>query len=633
MSAICGLIDLGGIPMERRDWQAMLEALSHRGPDGSAIWSGQGAMLGHQMLRVTPDSFDDLQPWSDPDTASIITVDARLDNREELSEELGLSSAQARIIPDSRLILRAWQAWGESAPERLVGSFAFAIWDDTARRLFCCRDHLGNRSLFYFYDGRRFIFASEAKGILAVPGLTRRLNTARLVAMLSLVTRFGDHEQTFYQEIYSLPAGTSMSVDAGGLHRRTYWTPDAETEWRYSSETEALEAFRELIDRVIRAQTRSAFPVGALLSGGLDSSAVVSVAARSLAAEGQPLTTFSAVLPENHPSGMIDEREFIEQFSDWQNLSLRYISDPQRGPFDDLERLTWQTESPFLTSRHYLYAAFAQAARESGIRVLLNGDWGEAGPTTHAFGYYAELLLQLKWGLLARELSRRSRIQRTPLTRLARSLVVGPIVRHVVRQFTSRISLPSAEVRHAMTPGFVAQHLPSLTLSRDEPLKGYNVLRPNHRQNQRRFAWLMYRRHGSPQGLFAGYEQLDMRYPFSDHRLLSFCRAAPGRLKVRDGYTRYLIRAGLDGILPPRIQWRICKQPFSPDYHRRYAAQRAQARRILAEIAPGDPVRAIVDVERLRRLVERATPEEALHVVPSGIYLLFFLRQFSDFRP
>ncbi|HKX31392.1 MAG TPA: asparagine synthase-related protein [Blastocatellia bacterium] len=632
MSAICGLIDLGGAPMDTRDWQEMFGALSHRGPDGSAVWSAPGAMLGHQMLRVTPDSFDDLQPWLEPGTELIITADARLDNREELGEKLGLSPTLARTIPDSRLILRAWQAWGESTPERLVGSFAFAIWDNATRRLFCCRDHFGTRSLYYFYDGRRFIFASEAKGILATPGRSRRLNAARLVAMLSPVTQYADHEQTLYREIYSLPAGTSMIVDADGLHTRTYWTPDAETEWPYSSEAEALEAFRELMEQVIRAQTRSAFPVGALLSGGLDSSSVVSVAARSLAAERQPLTTFSVVLPEGHPPGMIDEREFIDQFSDWQNLTLRYITDPQRGPFDNLEFITRQTESPFMSSRGYLYAAFAEAARASGIRVILNGDCGEAGPTSYAHGYYAELLLRLKWGLLARELHRRSRLLHAPLPRLVRSLVVGPVVRHLARQFTCRMSPPSAELPHAMSPRFVAEHLSKLPPAHDEMLKDQNRLRPDHRENERRFAWILYRRHSYPRGLFPGYEHLDMRLPFFDYRMLMFCRAAPGRLKVRDGYTRYLVRAGLDGILPPRIQWRTCKQPFSPDYQQRYEAQRAQARAILAEISPGDPVRAIVDVERLRRLVDHATPREAMHVVPSGIYLLFFLRQFSDFR-
>lgn len=632
MSAICGFVSLDETPVEAQAWQDLIGVLSHRGPDGAAVWSAQQVTLGHQMMRVTPDSFSDHQPWHDPAARLTITADARLDNRDALCALLDVPLTQRQIIPDSQLILRAWQAWGERCPERLIGNFAFAIWDDAARRLFCGRDHVGNCSLFYFHDGRRFIFASEAKGILATPGVPKRLNVARLAAMASSEARFGLHEQTFYEGIYSLPAGTSLVADANGIRQRTYWTPDVETEWPYVSDEEALEAFRALMDEVLRAHTRSAFPVGALLSGGLDSSGVVSVASRRLAAEGQSLTTFSAVLPNPHPPELSDEREFINQFREWPNIVMRYITDPQRGPFDDLERITQQAESPLLTSRHYLYTAFAQAAHEAGIRVLLNGDWGEQGPTAHANGYYAELFLHLQWSTLARELTEGSKVHHTSVSRLARSLVVAPLVRYAVPQLSNPVSSSVTRRMPALTPEFVATHLNALPMPAEKILIGLGRTRPDHRQNQRRTLWAIYRKHARPLSLFAGYEYVDMRYPFSDKRLLEFCLAAPGHLKARNGYTRYLMRAGLAGILPERIQWRTSKTPFSPDYERRYAAQRVQAQTVLDDVSPQDPVRVIVDVERLRRVLDHGTADDALHIVPAGIYLICFLRQFADFR-
>jgi asparagine synthase (glutamine-hydrolysing) len=632
MSAICGFVSLDGTPVEARDWQSLLGALSHRGPDGAASWASPRAALGHQMMRVAPDSVSDRQPWHDPAARLTITAAARLDNRGELCALLDVPSAERQQIPGSQLILRAWQKWGEACPERLIGDFAFAIWDEAARRLFCCRDHLGGGALFYFRDGRRFIFASEAKGILAVPGVPKRLNATRLAAMASPEARFGLHEQTFYQDIYSLPAGASLTVDESGARQRTYWTPDEETEWPYASDEEALEAFRALMDEVLRAHTRSLFPIGALLSGGLDSSGVVSVAARARAAEGQTLTTFSAVLPEPSPPGLSDEREFIEQFRGWPNLIMRYITDPGRGPFDDLERITRQAESPLLTSRHYLYTAFAQAAREAGIRVLLNGDWGEQGPTSHADGYYAELFRRWQWRTLARELTQRGKLHQAPVWRLARALVAAPLARHALAQLPARQLASAAREAHVLTPEFMAAHRPALPQPMDDLLTGRYHTLPDHRQNQRRMIWAVYRKHARPPSQFTGYEQVDMRYPFSDRRLLAFCLAAPGRLKAQHGHTRYLIRAGLDGLLPERIQWRTSKMPFSPDYERRYEAQRATAQAVLDDVAPQDPVRAIVDVERVRRLLAQGTAYDAMQIVPTGIYLICFLRQFADFR-
>jgi asparagine synthase (glutamine-hydrolysing) len=620
------------MPVEAQDWQEMIGVLSHRGPDGAAVWSTQQVMFGHQMMRVTPDSFSDSQPWHDPDARLTITADARLDNRDELCARLDVPIAQRQIVPDSQLILLAWRAWGECCPERLIGNFAFAIWDAAARRLFCCRDHLGHCPLFYFHDGRRFIFASEAKGILAMPGVPKRLNATKLAAISSSEARFGLHEQTFYEGISSLPAGASLMVEARGMRQRTYWTPDVEAEWSYKGDEEALEAFRALMDEVLRTHLRSAFPVGALLSGGLDSSGVVSVAARQLAREGKTLTTFSAVLPDPHPPELSDEREFIAQFRGWRNLIMRDITDPQRGPFDDLERITQQAESPLLTSRHYLYAAFAQAAREAGIRVLLNGDWGEQGPTSHAEGYYAEMFLHLQWSTLARELTAGSKVHHTSVLRLARSLVVAPLVRYAVSQLPRPRSSPATRRPNAMTPEFVEKYRSALPRLAEKIFIRIGQQPLDHRQNQRRTLWAIYRKHARPPGPFAGYEHVEMRYPFADKRLLEFCLAAPGRLKARHGYTRYLIRAGLEGILPERIQWRTSKMPFSPDYAQRYAAQRAQAQALLDDVSPQDPVRAIVDIERLRRLLDHGTSYDALHIVPTGIYLICFLRQFADFR-
>jgi asparagine synthase (glutamine-hydrolysing) len=164
---------------------------------------------------------------------------------------------------------------------------------------------------------------------------------------------------------------------------------------------------------------------------------------------------------------------------------------------------------------------------------------------------------------------------------------------------------------------------------------------PDQRRNHYNLICCWHQKNPGAEG-FVGYEQVRSCFPFSDKRLLEFCLAAPGDLKVRDGYTRYLVRAGLRNILPPEIRWRTSRMAFSPDYQRRYNAQRRQAQDILAAIAPADPVRQIVDVDKLRSLAARqmvspnsrtAVLEPGMDLVPFGIYVIYFLRRFAEFQP
>lgn len=638
MSGICGYFNLHGEDVAREDWEPMIQALSHLGPDGRGVWMGQGLRLGQQMRLVVAEGMAESQPCHDAEAGLTICSDARLDNRDDLLLQLRIPQHEQDGLSDARLILLAWKAWGERCPERLLGSFAFSIWDERQRRLFCCRDQMGRSPLFYFFDGRRFLFASEAKAILSVSGIPRRLNAAKLATAWRPEARWALHEQSFYEGIFSAPAGTLLTIDAAGLRKRVYWTPESSSPWPYKSDGEAIEAFQALMNEVLRAQTRSLYPVGALLSGGLDSSGVVSVAARCLSQRGQRLTTISSVLPEasnfSQSPHLTDEREFIDEFRSWPAIEMRFIADQARGPFDDLSRITTQAESPLISSRHYLYTAFAQTARESGIRVLLNGDWGELGPSAYAHIYYVELLRRFQWMALTRELQRRSRLQGASPSRLVLQLLVRPWLRKIVSNGTGISTTPKMPL--ALQESFVAPHLKRIPIAasrREIGAKRSGSPGLDHREHQRQNLWISYRKHANPPGSFAGYEHVEMRYPFCDIRLLEFCLAAPGDMKVRNGYTRYLVRAGLDGILPPRIQWRTCKGPFSPDYEMRYRAQRPIAKAMVNEIGPNDPVRAIVDIERLAKLLEQATPTEEMQIVPLTIYLLCFLRQFSDFRP
>lgn len=621
----------------------MLQSLAHRGPDGAAAWQQGPVALGQQVMWITPESFHEPLPWYDATASCAIVADARLDNREELGAALRLSPMQLGALPDSQLILRAYQCWGEGCVEHLLGDFAFALWDGEAKQLVIGRDPMGIRPLHYAHDGQRFLFASEIRAILAVPGVRKELNRCKLACLALGDPSLVDPASSYFAGISYLPPATLMIVSGQGLRQRTYWQPDPSARLPLRSEAEALEAFRDLFQAAVGARLRSVFPVAALLSGGLDSSSVVAVAARSLQERGERLTTLSAILPADGESTVTDERAYIDIFRAQPNLDMRYITDPARGPFDNVERLVWGGEQPDFTSRHYLYSALADGGHAAGARVILEGVGGETGPTFHGDGYLAELLLKGHWLTLQSEIRRYRQVSnvspwRTLLKQVLLPLLPLPALRLVRRAY--RYDQAQWQQSQPLQQGFVEEQLGDEwpLLLRKQQMESRTF--PDHRRNQARHIRAFQSWAGDAG--FVGYERVRLAYPFMDRRILDFCLAAPGELKVHNGYRRYLIRAGLDGILPPAIQWRTSKEPFSPDYHRRYNAQRAAVQQQLDAIAPTDPIRAIVDVERLQKLARHAmagnrghTPGDfaAMHGVPSGIYLVHFLRQFDEFQP
>ncbi|HKX29750.1 MAG TPA: asparagine synthase-related protein [Blastocatellia bacterium] len=629
-----------GAPVSADDLDSLISGLAHRGLDGTGSWR-QGAIgLGQQITRLTPESLDENLPCFQAEANLALVADAFLHNREDLCRTLNLSHSEGRQLADSQLILKSYQKWGERCPEYLLGDFAFAIWDGGIQQLFCCRSHSRGRPFFYHYDGRRFVFASEIKGILAVPGVPRRLNEAHLARVGIAGAQLVSNEATFYQHISILPSALSLVVNRHGLRLRRYWQLNPEAELPFKSHEEILEAFEDLMFDVIGESVRSAFPVTAQLSGGLDSSSIVGVAAKCLERQGKQLTVMSAVKANPDDHEIADERFYIDQFRSWPNIAIKYITAPQRGPFDDIEKVVRGYDSPMATPCHYLYSAFMEASRECGARVMLTGDFGELGPTFSGNGFYSELLLHWRWRTLAHELRQRSRISGRSRGLILISEVLRPLppmdwlLRWLRRKNDGR------QDHGVLRPDYVRRQLGERAREFEQASRTAARKWPDQRRNHYNLIHCWHQKNAGAEG-FPGYEQVRSSSPFSDKRLLEFCLAVPGDLKVRDGYPRYLVRAGLRNILPPEIRWRTSKLPFSPDYRRRYNAQRRQAQDILAAITPTDPVRQIVDVDGLRSLAAQgmmiqrsrtAGLEPGLIIVPFGIYLIYFLRQFPEFQ-
>ena len=566
------------------------------------------ARCGHDAQHRYSESDSDRSQFSH----LTIIADVRLDNRDALRGILSREFSPA-VSNDIGLLLAAYVKWGEHCGHFLLGEFAFAIWDDRLRRLFCCRDHIGFRPFFYWRGDGRFVFANRIEWILARPRVPRELNRCKFAALAVPTAHHKQSEETFHAGVFSLPAGSWMTVQSDGVRLQKYWDIDLKALPAVPKRREeAFEALQDLLFRAVECRMDWDAPVAALLSGGLDSSAIVSIAAKCLEKQNRQLTAVAAILPEESRRQFSDEREYIDEFRSWPNVSIRYVTAQGRGPFDSLHDQTRFTAHPLQSSRLFLIDECEKAAAESGCHSLLWGTGGELGVTCWSQRYYVDLAVRLRWLTLARELNNARTYRNVSSVRRLAGEVLN--ILHPRRgQAQMFLIARNLEIEH-----------------HPKPILGSRS--PYQREVQADQIRILLRRHAIENVL-----TLPSSQPLIDKRVLEFCLALPADLNVQDGYPRYFVRGALDGILPPRIQWRTDKIAFSPDYNLRYNAQLGIARDYVAAIGPNDPVRSVIDVDRLEKLLIPADPTEnaasARETIPSTLYAIRFLRQFSEFRP
>ena len=638
MSAICGILYLDGQAARPEALEPMLTALAPYGLDGSGVWHDTQILLGQQLTHTTPESRHERLPLWHSESTTALLADARLDNRDELAATLGLADHPER--PDSAFILAAWQQWGEACVDHLEGDYLIVIWDQSQRTLFCAIDPTGRRTLFYHHNAHHFAFASIHKGLLAAPGVPHQFDETHLVrrTLYPTVTTLLHPGRTCYHEIRFLAGGRTLRLtpNRSAPTIRHYWQAELPAELPIRSDGELREAFQATFNQALRPRLRSAWPVGSLLSGGLDSSGIVAAAAPLLAAEGRSLHTFSAVSLPGLGADATDERHYIDAFRTTPNLHFHLHDAPERGPFDP-EQLdyaaTHQGPCPGAYSRRFLYIAFFEEAQRLGIRTLLDGCGGELSATHHGEQQLLHLLLRGAWPTLGRELVAKSRIEERPLPRLLLQTLLKPLLPRpllpLLRPATYNAPRPHPFQRDYLNAHLSAEELRHL--QRTHIHQQLSAPRELRRDQQR----AILKSQLAPGG---GHSEFGITViqPYYDRRLLRFGLALPGAYQHRNGYKRYPLRGGLEGLLPPRIQWRPGKQPFCCDYHHRYNRQLPQVAERLAAYQQQPELTRRFDIPRLLTLTEirscgLADSNEmvwnSLMLLPQSLQLLHFFSQ------
>jgi len=525
-----------------------------------------------------------------------ITADARLDNRDELRAALGIADAG---ISDSRLILAAYLAWGEDGLARLDGDFAFAIWDGRRQQLFCARDRFGLRAFYYAAGPRAFIFASEIKGVLAA-GVPDAPNDAFLAGYL--LGLFDAPQATAYRQILRLPAAHALTVSAAGVSLRPYWQLRAPAELRLDSDAAYADAFRAEFTAAVRRRMRAAYPVGTLLSGGLDSSSVTCVA-RTLLPADQALHAYSAVFTA-YPS--CDERPYLEAVTARDGLQGHQVPIEAFTPFATYVAGQALQDEPYLGTTHYLHWGLYEAARRE-VRIVLEGHGGDS-VVSHGLTYLTELAARGHWGSLLREARAYAARDGWRVRDVLWEWGVKPLIPlqlrrgwrglHEAQQCAARLQ------RAGLTAEAAARcHLRErLAAMRDSDVPPRSI----REEQETELASPVYALIFDWFSIAALSHGLDVRYPFFDRRLVEFCLSLPSRQRLQDGWTRAVLRRAMDGILPPRVQWRGGKANLAPCFFGNlFHHDRAQLGQALQEGA--DDLAPYLDVPRVQEMYRQWT--------------------------
>lgn len=637
MSAICGIFQLDGEPVARDDIAAMSAALAHRGPDRDGVWSDNGVALGHRLLITTPESLAEHQPILCLQPELVLVADARIDNRSELLGALQLPRGDG--LTDSDVILASYKRWGQDCAKRLVGDFAFAIWDARSRALFCARDPMGVRPFYYFRSDRLFAFGSEIKALFTLASVDSVVDTDEIALFIG-----GSHEdrsRTMYRDVMRLPAAHTMVVTEDGVTLRQYWSADSASDVRYTTDDDYIEGFREIFSSSVSARLRSAHSVGATLSGGLDSSSIVCMA-RRLKQEGGPLHTFSVVFPglPERELRLIDERPFVDAVLGLGGLAPHFVRGDELSPLRDARRIVWHLDEPYSAPNLYLHWGMYEAAKQQGVRVVLDGFDGDSA-ISHGFGRLTGLARANNWDTLEAELLAFS-AQHGKSPRRALDTYVLPHLAELAQQrryvswvrFAANaarrfgLSRTRLAIEYGVKPTFTS--LGSRSRGRRSDAPDLSLLEPGLAARLNRQTVVAQRaelhtaiqseRESHVQGLSQPLYQLTLeiadksaaafgveaRYPYFDRRLIEFCLGLPEDQKFGGGWPRLLFRRAMTGILPPMIQWRSTKSNLAPNFHRRFREVDVVADETFNEACLGPYLR----LDRLRSLRARYRASE-----------------------
>jgi asparagine synthase (glutamine-hydrolysing) len=587
---IAGIVRWDGRPVLEDDVRAMCRAMVHRGPDEEGVYLGAGVGLGMRRLSII-DLEGGQQPIANEDGSIWVVFNGEIYNHRELRRQLTRGGHTFRTASDTETIVHLYEDLGARAVERLRGMFAFALWDAPRRQLLLARDRLGIKPLYYADLDDGVVFASELKPILQRPDIGRDLNWEAVGHLFTFLAT--PSSSSIVKGVRKLePARIATAADRRGVRVERYWDVEFQPD-EHSSEDELVEQLRELLVEAVRLHQISDVPIGAFLSGGIDSSAVVATMAQLTSGR---VKTFSIGFDEENYSELDHARRVAEQFgTDHHELILR------SDVVQIAEDLAWYLDEPFGDTSAIPTYMVSKLASEH-VTVVLTGDGGD-----ELFAGYDKYVTE----------QRERQYDRVPATIRQALGAVGRVMpeRMPGRRFLSHLALDGPR-----------RYLDASTLFRTDELR--KVFRHEaFRQIATHDPWthslMELGAVGSdwvaalqycdlqtylPLDILTKVDRMTMahsieaRPPLLDHRVVEFAATIPARYRLRDGTTKYLLKRAMRGVLPDGIIDRP-KHGFAVPLARWFRGELAGfARDVLLSDACRE--RGLFDTKHVERLIE-----------------------------
>ncbi len=609
----------------------MQKAMATWGPDGSGRWSNDSISLGHLLLHNTPESLFETQPLQHPNNEIVLTMSARLDNRDDLFRDFLIPASEQQSIPDGELILKSYQKWGTGCAPHLLGDWSFALWDAKQQLLFLARDHFGVSSIYYFQINKSFVFASSLKGLLAHPLSPKRLNKR---VITSYAPGFIHDAATVYEGIFRLPPAQTITVTPKNTQINQYWQPEDIPEVRFGSDQEYLEAFLDIYNNAIRCCLRSHRPVGAQISGGLDSGSIAILAAKQLAINSKQLPAFSSI-PLHDVSNISFENRLGDETPNIEaivqasgNIDVTFINAQNANLLTSIKKTLDLREQPEFGAGGADWSLdLLETAQQQGIGTLLHG-WG--GNLTISWTgergvYLRQLLINQQWGRYIQELVAWQQINSLPFWRVITNQVLKPFIPPAWFNYVL------ARSKEQWTP----LNMPLVkSLASDYRRE---VMSPSSAMGMLNLFFRNDGRIGFTQAEMGGAFGMEIRQPTMDKRLIDFCLGLPQEQYTRNGQNRLLIKHAMSGQMPDQVLWSKSRGQQNADIGLRVQNNYAEIQKSLLQLESSPLAKEFLNLSLMADILKKTqhdlTPTlsaKTSSVLLQGILLGIFLQRFDD---
>ena len=561
MSAIVGIYYFDGRTVNPTILERMLETnvIVKHGNDAKGSWINGSVGLAQRAFWTTHEQEFERQPTVEKDSDLTLVLDGRIDNRSELIHQLKVSGIKTSLVTDADIVLNAYKIWGKECPAKIIGDFAFVIWDSKQHELFCVRDPLGVRPFYYFEDNSLFAFATDPEALFTLPEVSREPNLSVLTD--NLLNNYSDSKQTEFKQIYRLRPAHFLKITEHSIQTYQYWDIDPDKHLKLSGLDEYKEAFLSIFTTAITDRLRTSREIGVVFSGGLDSSSILCQIEdlKTHDKNSKKICAYSILFNEGDS---YDERHYMQSVQDKWGTKIHWLQPEPPIPIWNQTEILRGTAQSMSNPMGYTMEAVFERAVSHRTGVLLTGHGGDDFMDS-VITIANKMLAKGKILSVLHFISAFKKFQEVPLSYIFNSLVYGPLVsilpywlKKFYRSLKPKRTYPwicnpfaeEALGRLSNKPWYSYERPATTTIHKP----GYNIIHDGHRI-----------------GVFERWDRLtsaagevELRHPFCDRRLVELALSIPDEVMIHEGEPKGLLRQAMEPKLPKLIRNRKNKADY-----------------------------------------------------------------------